>query len=393
MVNYEYPPLGGGGGLVARDIVEEMSVQGHNVTVVTSCSQGLKTHESINGVDVYRVPVLFRKDTQVANIPSMFLYPPSCIFTALRQFTRKSFEIINTHFAVPSGPAGFVLSKIFQIPNVLSIHGGDIFDPSKASSPHKTSLVSNVVRLMLKTANRVVASSTDTKNNAYKYYHIKRAIDIIPLGIKKPKFEKSARSDFGLKSDEFVFCTIGRLVRRKNIDDTLEVLSRLGDYNYQFLIIGDGPERRHLENLTKTLHLDNRVKFLGSVSDEVKFQVLALSDVYLSTAMHEGFGLVFLEAMESGLPIVCYDRGGQIDFLVSGETGYLVNLGDKRTFRERLLSIINDSESRNAISRNNRQLIKNFYIERCAERYISLFEEVVRTDYSGDRDENVKARY
>jgi glycosyltransferase involved in cell wall biosynthesis len=233
--------------------------------------------------------------------------------------------------------------------------------------------------MMLNTADRVVAQSTDTKNNARKYYRVERSIDIIPLGIKKPKFEKRSRVDFGLNNNELVFCTIGRLVRRKNIDDTLQVLSRLDDYRYKFLVIGDGPERLHLEDLTKTLRLENRVKFMGSVSEEVKYQLLDLSDVYLSTAMHEGFGLVFLEAMECGLPIVCYDRGGQTDFLASGQTGYLVSLGDMDAFLERLLSIINDSESRNEISRNNRQLIKSFYIERCAERYSSLFEEVIRT--------------
>jgi glycosyltransferase involved in cell wall biosynthesis len=379
MINYEYPPLGGGGGFVARDIVEEMSLKGHEITVITSCAQGLAAHENVNGVNIFRVPVLFRKETQVASMLSMLLYPPSSVMATLRRFTRNSFEIINTHFAVPSGPAGFVLSRVFKIPNVLTIHGGDIFDPSKSSSPHKTPLVSSVVRMMLNTADRVVAQSTDTKNNARKYYRVERSIDIIPLGIKKPKFEKRSRVDFGLNNNELVFCTIGRLVRRKNIDDTLQVLSRLDDYRYKFLVIGDGPERLHLEDLTKTLRLENRVKFMGSVSEEVKYQLLDLSDVYLSTAMHEGFGLVFLEAMECGLPIVCYDRGGQTDFLASGQTGYLVSLGDMDAFLERLLSIINDSESRNEISRNNRQLIKSFYIERCAERYSSLFEEVIRT--------------
>jgi glycosyltransferase involved in cell wall biosynthesis len=311
-------------------------------------------------------------------MPSMLCYLPSSILNGLFKLERKEFDVINTHFAVPSGPAGYVLSRVFNLPNVLSIHGGDIFDPSKSSSPHRIPIFSNIVYSMLKSADRVVAQSNDTKRNAYKYYKIDRSIEVIPLGIKKPVFKNKGRSDFDLKDDEIVFCTIGRLVKRKNIDDICAVLSRLkNDYRFKLLVIGDGPERGHLEKLALQPNLDGHVRFLGNISDEVKFQILDLSDFYLSTALHEGFGLVFLEAMECGLPIVSYNRGGQKDFLVSGKTGFLVEFGNKDDFRSRIDELINNSELRSNISGYNRRLIKKYYISTCAERYISLFAEAI----------------
>ena len=125
------------------------------------------------------------------------------------------------------------------------------------------------------------------------------------------------------------------------------------------------------------MNLNSHVRFLGNVSDEVKFQILDLSDLYISTALHEGFGLVFLEAMECGLPIVCYDRGGQNDFLISGKTGFLVEFGNKDDFLGRIFELIRNSELKANISEYNRRLIKKYYISTCAERYISLFDDVI----------------
>ena len=142
VINYEYPPIGGGGGFVTRDILESMAQQGHEVTIITSAYNNLSKQELINGVVVFRVPVFCRTKLETASLPSMLSYVPSSIFKVLCSFKGKKFDIINTHFAIPSGPAGYIIAKILKLPNVLSIHGGDIYDPSKPLSPHKNSLLS-----------------------------------------------------------------------------------------------------------------------------------------------------------------------------------------------------------------------------------------------------------
>ena len=136
--------------------------------------------------------------------------------------------------------------------------------------------------------------------------------------------------------------------------------------------MGEGPERAHLEKTITILGLEARVQLMGNVSDEVKFQVLDLSDCYLSTAVHEGFGLVFLEAMECELPVICYNRGGQNDFLINGKTGFVVALDDKKSFSEKIIELISDSQLKKNMGCYNRNLVKNYYISTCAERYISL---------------------
>jgi len=380
VINYEYPPIGGGGGFVTRDILEYMAGAGHDVTIVTSCISGLKEREEVNGVHVIRVPVLGRKNVETASMMSMLSFFPSSVLTAVLNERSRKFDIINTHFAIPTGPSGYVLSKVFKIPNILSIHGGDIYDPSKSLSPHRTPVLYDVVRVMLKTADQVVSQSTDTRHRALTCYKCNRDINIIPLGIKRPDFQKKERAHLGLKPDELVVSTIGRLVKRKNLDDALEIVSKLDPtLKVKFLIMGDGPEKAHLENAIKQSGIANRVLMLGNVSDDVKFQVLDLSDCYLSTAMHEGFGLVFLEAMACGLPIICYDKGGQVDFLKNGKTGFVVKLGDKAQYRKKLVEILADVNLRQTMGISNQERVKAYFIESCAEQYLSLFRRMIAT--------------
>ena len=351
---------------------------GHEVTVVTSRFANLRKKRIIGGVRIIRVPVFFRKKQNVASVLSMLSYFPSSIFFIQRLLRKEKFDIINTHFAIPSGPSGNFISKIKKIPNILSIHGGDIFDPSKFLSPHKTFGLKQTVKKMLKNADRVIAQSSDTRKNAISLYEINRNIDIIPLGIKPNVFAKKSKKELGLSENKKTFITVGRLVRRKNLEELLIIFSRIiKKFDCELLIIGDGPESENLKQKINSLNLQNNVKLLGRVTEELKFQYLNASDVYVSTAIHEGFGIVFLEAMECGLPIICYNRGGQVDFLKNDYTGYLIELGDADSFYDNLLCLLNHPEIKEKIKIYNKELVKKYYINNIAKQYLNIFNEVL----------------
>jgi glycosyltransferase involved in cell wall biosynthesis len=376
VINYEYPPVGGGGGVICRDIAEELALKGHSVTVVTSQYGALPPREETNGVAIFRVPVFARKKQDVASFPSMISYVPLCVRQVNDLLKRERYDVINTHFAIPSGPAGQYISRKHGIPNVLTIHGGDIFDPSKSLSPHHTPGLRQTVRRMLIGADRVVAQSSDTKSNAMRYYGVDRPIDIVPLGIRPNARPPRTRQQLGLPTEPFVFSTIGRLVKRKNLEELLKIFKEVRETAPSvLLIIGDGPERENIEKEIGTLELGDGVRLLGRVSEEQKYACLHASDAYLSTAIHEGFGIVFLEAMECSLPVICYDRGGQRDFLKDGKTGYLVALGDRAEFTGRLTELLRSPTLRDEIRAHNKDYVRRFYIENVAERYLSIFRE------------------
>jgi glycosyltransferase involved in cell wall biosynthesis len=116
---------------------------------------------------------------------------------------------------------------------------------------------------------------------------------------------------------------------------------------------------------------------LGQVTDERKYQALAVADVFVSTSQHEGFGLVFLEAMAFGLPVICYDHGGQTDFLTSGSTGELVPLNDLERFIQAAVRLRDDPDERRRMSEHNRRLIEDYFIDKCAAQYETLFAKVI----------------
>ncbi len=378
-LNYEYPPVGGGGGVICADICEEMASRGHEVHVITSRFRDLPPFELRNGVKISRVPVMMREKQDVASMLSMLTYVPSAIAGATRQMKKKPFDIIHTHFAIPTGPASRYLAKRHHIPHILSIHGGDIYDPSKNISPHRTIILKNTVKNIINNATRVVASSTDIINNTRTYYGVNRRIDMIPLGIKPGLRDHLAVGNVNLPDDKIVLLTIGRLVARKDVLQLLEIVRELkSDIPVLLIVIGDGPQKGLLEEHISKWDLQDKVRLVGRVSDEEKFLYLASSDVFVSTAQHEGFGIVFLESMEFGLPIMSYNHGGQADFLQDGKTGFMVELNEFDNFRKKLEILANDRDLRKKIAKYNTEYVRNFYIDRCADRYLEIYDQVLQ---------------
>ena len=147
---------------------------------------------------IVRAPVFFRREFAVANFPSMLAYVPAATLRGLTLRRSGTFDVINTHFVVPSGPVGHVLRLIYRIPNVLSVHGGDLYDPSKASSPHRHAWLRAPIRYLLKRADRLVGQSRNTLEHVESFYGVHRPSELIPLGIERPPAAsaRAASSDY-----------------------------------------------------------------------------------------------------------------------------------------------------------------------------------------------------
>lgn len=371
--NYEYPPLGGGGGVINAHLAEELANR-HEVTVLTSQAMDLFEREIVNGVEVLRVPVLGRSQAAAASMLSMMSYLPSGARRGRSLVKERSFDIINTHFVVPTGPLGAYLARQAGVPNVLTVHGGDLYDPSKKSSPHRHAVLRSVIRSLLKRADVVVGQSRNTIENVHRYYLPDLACEQIPLGIERPSGPHRGRAELGFGDDDRLLVTVGRLVARKGLPKLLETVAAMSDDRIKLVVIGDGPLKGDLERQAADLGIGGQVRFTGFVDEQDKVDLLNAADLYVSTSQHEGFGLVFLEAMAAGLPVVCYDFGGQSDFLRDGETGSLIALNDELAFRAACERWLADPAGRCDAGRRNREIVESFYIDTCAARYEALFE-------------------
>lgn len=374
--NFEYPPLGGGGGVVNALLAEELARR-HEVTVLTSSGLGTPRESNENGVTVVRVPVFFRRQKAAANMLSMFAYLPMGIRAGKKLLKTQTYDVVNTHFVLPSGPVGHVLARSAKVPNVLSVHGGDVYDPSKWTSPHRHAVLRAWIRRLLHQAECIVGQSRNTLDNVRRFYAPEIDGVRIPLGINRPKIEPTSREKYGFASTDLLLVAVGRLVARKALHQLVALMAKIEQSNAHLLLLGTGPLEHELRDQARQLNVGSRTHFLGYISENEKFGILQISDIFVSTSQHEGFGLVFLEAMASGLPVICYDHGGQTDFLEHTKTGYVLSLNDEVSFMRYCQILINDANARVQMGRENLRRVEELYIDRCAARYEDTFDKVI----------------
>jgi len=385
LLNYEYPPLGGGGGVTCHILCKEFVKMGHEVDYLTSHFGDYRKQEVIDGINIFRVPIFGRKDLNNATMQSLLWYPVTSLLKGYSLCKEKKYDIINVHFVVPSGPSGVILSKIFNIPVITSLHGGDIYDPTKKLSPHRNGFFQRIVARLLRNSNEIVAQSNNTRENALRYYKHDKHVHIIPLGFVPPIFEKRSRTSLGYKKNEIIIISVGRVVKRKGYDEALRALSMIHHIpDWKYLIVGDGPERGNLEKLAKDLNIRERVIFTGYVEEELKWQYLHIADIYFLSSHHEGFGICLQEAMFSGLSIVSTDHGGQMDFLRHEDNALIVSVRDIKKMARALENLALDENLRKSMRRSNHRMIKEYEINRIAEQYISLFEKAIEKRFNSE---------
>ena len=381
-VNYEYPPVGGGGGVGCKILVDELA-KNQDIDVLTSGFKNLPSIKKQGKATIYRVPALFRKTFETSNIFSLLSYLALSLFVGLVLVKRKRYDVIHSFFVLPSGMVGLVLSKLYSRPHVLTIIGGDIYDPTKRLTPEKNLLIRFLTKKIINNSDFVSAISSDVTLRAKNICHLRqdKKIKTISLGFRPfPLKAKLGRSRY---DNKFRLITLARLVKRKGINYLIEALSILKNKNVHLWVCGDGPEKRNLMKVARKLDVGLQVEFLGSVSEKEKYDYLQSSDCFISGSLHEGLGLVFFEAMYSGLPIVATNVGGQKDILENGKTGYLVPTKNSKVLADRILRLMKNKTLRKKISNYNRQRVKKFYIADIVKNYKNIYENISKKEEVG----------
>ncbi|MCA9385149.1 glycosyltransferase family 4 protein [Candidatus Dojkabacteria bacterium] len=382
ILNYEYPPVGGGGGVATKSLAEEMVRRGHSVSVLTTHMHGLAWHEESEGVKIYRVPVLFRRSQQTASLASLFTWPFTSIPIGLILCLRFKFDIINTQFFSPTGPTGYILSKLTGIPNCIYGHGADIYDPARINkTPSGRGLLSRLLlrslRIQVKGAEGIAVQSNDTKMRLEALLDgAIPKITVIPLPFQKPEdnFEKE---QIHKSHETFNLISLGRIVKRKGYEYLLRALQKLPE-DITLTIVGDGPEKSKLEGITKELEIMGRVRFTGYVSEKEKYKLLKSSDCYVLSSLHEGMGIVVQEAMFVGLPIVATNNGGQNDLLEDTWNALLVPPKSVEKLAEAIMNVYNDTNLQIEMSKRNREAIREYFVDEVVNQYEHYFLRCIK---------------
>lgn len=370
VIIHEYPPIGGGGGPIARDLSKEWVKKGHRVRVVTAKFGDLPAKEIQDGIEIIRLKSL-RKESFRAKMPAMIGFVISAVSWCL--FSCRDFkpDLIHVHFAVPSGPIAMIASKKFRCPYVITAHLGDI----PGASPEKTGkwfqYIYPFTPPIWKKAAAVIAVSEFSKQMALKSYNV--PIDVIPNGIDYQKIKNTSVEPHD--KPEIVFA--GRFVPQKNLIQIVETLNRCTDLNWHCTFIGDGQEKESLIERIKETGLTDRIDFPGWVSPEEVVEKFHQSDILFLPSLYEGLPVVGIQAMASGLALLMSNAGGNPEIVIQGKNGFINAPEDTEGFVRDLRFMLENPDELMKVRKNSVEIAAKFDISRTAEMYLQKFINVL----------------
>ncbi|MBU5689733.1 MAG: glycosyltransferase [Candidatus Aenigmatarchaeota archaeon] len=170
----------------------------------------------------------------------------------------------------------------------------------------------------------------------------------------------------------------GRLSKEKGVNYLIEAFSNLKNKNAKLLIVGDGPERKKLENLAKNYGLSQRIKFLGFVDKSTLQNLYEDVDfIVLPSVWQEPFGLTGLEAMSYGRPVIAFDVGGISEYVSNNENGFLVDVFNVKSLAEKMETLLSDKDLLLKFSKNSIETSKKFSDEIFYKKIKNLYRNVL----------------
>lgn len=353
LLNYEFPPFGGGASAATFHMARELVTQGHDVHVLTSGDPGMLPEEIVDGIRIHRVWSL-RRGVQDAGLIGAATY---LLFAAgrLRSLTlAHNFDCAHFFFALPTGALAPLWVRWTGRPYIVSLRGSDVpgYDGGRVlAGLHR--LLRRSTRGILRGASRVVANSVSLCNLARQSFP-ETPISVITNGVCTATFRPD--SNYRPNDAPQLLC-VARLVSRKGLDDLIEAMAQPGLPACELKIVGEGRLQTQLETLARTLAVDDRIQFAGRLHGEALSRCYQSADCFVLPSLAESFSMSLLEAMASGLPVVAARTGGIPELVDDGVNGRLVMSGNAQALADGLAWMLGSTHRMRRIGQANRQKI------------------------------------
>jgi glycosyltransferase involved in cell wall biosynthesis len=332
VLSYEYPPIGGGGGIICRNVTERMAGMGHQMTVVTaalSTSDVAVSNTKSENLKIVRLRT-FRKRSHQSNPVEMLAWI-NVTKEYLRRFpVSESFDLCMAHFVLPGGEVAMWLKKHFGIRYCLVSHGHDIpwVHPRQMFLFHLGSYLR--IKAICRGSSAIFVQTQKMKDNFLRFAGERESgkCHIVPNGTDYKIFHPNRRSENGKLKILFV----GRLVIQKDPMTLLKsvrlVAEQIGDFTVR--IIGDGSLKKKLERFADKNELSQYVEFSGKIGIEEMAGEYHSAHILIAPSLNEGMSLSAIEALRSGVYLIATRASGFEDLIVEGRNGEFLKFGDFR---------------------------------------------------------------
>ena len=366
-------PTFGGSGVVATELGIALADHGHEVHFITY-KQPVRLQLLHSHVHYHEVTV--------PNYP-LFQYQPYelALSSKLVDMVKlHGIELLHVHYAIPHAYAGYMAKKMLEeegihIPMVTTLHGTDI--TLVGSHP----FYKPAVTFSINNSDAVTSVSESLKEDTLRLFDIKKEIHVVPNFIDIEKYNNpfsECQRDLIAHKDEKIITHISNLRKVKRVDNVIEIFDRiLKKMPARLIIVGEGPEKKPMKQLCEEKGILDKVLFVGN-SHEVD-KILCFSDLFLLPSEHESFGLVALEAMACGVPVISSNAGGLSEVNIQGVSGFLSDIGDVDDMSKNALKILESPETHLKFKQNAKKIAMKFETKKIVPLYEEVYEKALES--------------
>ena len=380
-----YNPVTSGVVTSINMIEQEMKKRGHEVFVFTT-SKSIQPNDNQTLYMLNSIPLLIAKQykNRIATFYSREI---------AKQIKEIGLDIVHTQTEFSVGAFGKIISRKYDIPFIHTYHTMwedyvHYISPLKGRNIRLKRLARTISRAFVRKAECVITPSNKTaKYLKYKCKVKNKPIYVIPTGIDISPFKSSnfteeerdnLKKSLGIKPNEKIILFLGRVASEKSIDVIMDIMPSIFEEHpdYKFLIVGDGPSKKDLEEQARKLNIDNNVIFTGKVPWNEVPKYYNIGDVFVNASITETQGLTFIEAMSAEIPVVAKYAPNLSEFIHTNKNGILVKKNSD--FKKAIIDVIENENLRKTLIRGGNETAKEYSIEVFGDKLEMLYTEIIR---------------
>ncbi len=378
-----------------RTFVSQMQALGHEVHLIAP-DYGIATEDE---AWIKRIPA-----RNIYFDPEDKLMRYRAVLKLLPELRDENYDVVHIHTPFVAHYLGIKLARLLDIPCLETYHTffEDYMHHYLPWIPKSMArkIAINTSRQQCNAVNAVIAPSQPMLD-ALRSYGVKTSAEVIPTGLQEKSFEdadgEAFRDRYGISRQRPVALFVGRVAHEKNIDFLLRMANELRRQQPDVLLVvaGEGPAQKHLEDLSAELALGDNIKFIGYLDRNTELNACyKAADVFVFASKTETQGLVLLEAMAQGVPVVALAELGTKSILIEGE-GAMIATEDERIFASKVFSLLANPGKRAKLGQAARQYVAKRWTARLqAERMLQFYQRVQSRSafHAMNMDNNLKAR-
>ncbi len=340
MLNYEYPPLGGGAGVITQKISEGLAHKGHEVTVLTTWFDGEKEDSTKDNLRVIRLKSKREKIYQ-SNPREMLSWMFKSKKFLKQHLIKEKYDFCFANFALPGGEVAYSMKLQFGLPYVIISHGHDIpwFMPEQMMWYH--AFTYHWIRKICQQSKRNYVQSIDMKNNIDAFLgKFSDKNKIIHNGWDSSQF----KPDYSKRSNKFTLLFPGRLVPQKDPMGFLKAIDIVKSKipNFEVKILGDGKLRSKMESFVKHHDLSNIITFRSWVSKEEMLHEYQSASVTILPSLNEGMSIATLEALACGQYVIATKVSNNEQLIAPGINGEFIEKKNPMDIADKIIYFYNN---------------------------------------------------